>query len=771
MAKKKEPTVNKQKEIQILTSEVDAVRTLPDVYIGALGNHGFLNMFREILQNSLDEIMKGNTLDLNVIVSFDSRNKVVIIEDFGQGITLDKLIPVFTVLHSSSNYDKVEGSGDYSSGKNGMGGTITNFLSKFFIVESYRMDGTAKRAEFKEGVLVKEKDIKCPKGRHGLMVTFAPSDMMGEITINDKDLFDLMSMIIQLNKIGTRITYNSIDDLGQKHKTILENKIGLNALIGGICEKPLINTIHHVFDNGTMKIEFLFTYDIKNMDDPSILSFANTCPTEGGTHVDGFMDGVVKYFRDYMNKIYLANVKKKMTITAQDIRTGLRAVVSCFHIKGLFSGQSKERFSKEDMKPFAYKETIRGLEEWSKSNPADLQKVCKYLKEACEMRMKLEGEKVKITDKYVTSVTTGLPEKYVKPICKKGFEIIIVEGDSAKGGAVNNRDKNIQGLFPIRGKMPNAFTTPRAKYFSNEEVAGLLNIFGYKEKTIPKKFDPDKFLPDKVIIMSDADVDGDHIACLILGLFLRYLPFVIEQGRLYRAIPPLYGIKEGKKDIFFADQLAITEYIQKSFTAENKICNSNGKALSNKDITKLLYRNVNYTKLIDKISNTYAIDPFLLEFILNIRDNSFTTFKSKLKKRYKFINVEKKNDILIITGLVGSAYHTIFLDQRLLNDCNDIIKLINQSDTEYMVNGQIVSLYGLMCRYNDYEPKSLSRYKGLGEMDGKLLGLSTVLPGKGRTLRRYTIKDAKAELDYISSLQSDKTVFLKNITITKDDIL
>ena len=193
----KEQTVNKQKDIKILDSEVDAVRKLPDVYIGALGNHGFLNMFREIVQNSLDEIMKGNTLDYNIIVSFDSRNKTVIVEDFGQGIVLDKLVPVFTVLHSSSNYDKVEGSGDYSSGKNGMGGTITNFLSKFFIVESYRMDGTAKKVEFNEGRLVKESNIKCPKGKHGLVVTFAPSDMMGDITINDKDLFNLMTLIIQ----------------------------------------------------------------------------------------------------------------------------------------------------------------------------------------------------------------------------------------------------------------------------------------------------------------------------------------------------------------------------------------------------------------------------------------------------------------------------------------------------------------------------------------------------------------------------------------------
>ena len=163
--------INKQDKINILDNDLDAVRQLPDVYIGALGNHGFKNMYREIIQNSLDEIIKGNTLDKNVIVSFDSRTKTVIVEDNGQGIELDKLAKVFSVLHSSSNYNKKEGSGRYSSGKNGMGATITNYLSEFFIAESYRMDGTAARVEFKEGVLKKESKIKCPKGKHGLIVT------------------------------------------------------------------------------------------------------------------------------------------------------------------------------------------------------------------------------------------------------------------------------------------------------------------------------------------------------------------------------------------------------------------------------------------------------------------------------------------------------------------------------------------------------------------------------------------------------------------------
>ena len=222
-----EQKIHKQKEMQYLTSELEAVRKLPDVYIGALGNRGLMNMYREIIQNSLDEIIKGNTLDMNIIVSVDTRNYTFIIEDFGQGINLSDLEKVFSVLHSSTNYDKKEGSGEYSSGKNGMGSTITNFLSKFFYVESYRMDGTAARVEFTEGVVSKHlTSIKTNKNskKHGLITTFAPSDMVGDITVEWQDLEYLTWSIVHLCKVGTRVTFNAIDKMGQKHKSIIENK-------------------------------------------------------------------------------------------------------------------------------------------------------------------------------------------------------------------------------------------------------------------------------------------------------------------------------------------------------------------------------------------------------------------------------------------------------------------------------------------------------------------------------------------------------------------
>lgn len=764
--------INKQAEIQFLEDDVEAVRKLPDVYIGALGNAGYKNMVREIMQNCFDARMKGEILSLIVNISYDMRNHTCIIEDNGQGIDLSKLARVFSVLHSSSNYDKIEGSGQYSSGKNGMGATITNYLSKFFVVESYRMDGSAKRVKFEEGKLIKEEDIKCPNGKHGLITSFAPSEMMGNITVTDDEIYYLTWLLCNLCAIGTIAKFNSIDNMGQKKSLTIKNTRGIYEFIDTICEKKVFEPIYFVEDNGSMKLEFLLTYDIKNMDDPNIMSFANTCPTNGGTHVDGFMDAVVKYFRDYMNKIYLAN-NKKLTVTAQDIRTGLRAVVSCFHIKPMFTGQSKEIFSKEDMKPYAYSITLKGLDNWAQSNPADLQKISKYLKEVCEIRTKSEGEKIKMSDKYTASVVTGMPAKYKKPNGKGAFEVIIGEGDSAISGMENNRDKMTQGLFPIRGKILNAFTTPVKKFFENEEISGMFKIFGYNGYS--KSFDPTKFRPSKVIIATDADADGKHIESLLMMLFIKYLPFVILEGKLYCANPPLYGISIGKDKMkFFADNIEYIEYVQDLFCKDNKIESANGKTLTKKDITNILYRNIDYIKFMNHVSNTYSIDPWLLEFILYNIDlmKDFSKFKRAIEKQYKFTKVTMENNMIMIRGLVGSKFQTVFCNQMLFTDAQPIIDLINRSDNYYKINGNKSSIYDLMLLFNSFEPKSLTRYKGLGEMPPKQLGISTVLPGMGRILKQYTIDDVKKQLNYIRDIQSDKSAFLKNVSgIRKEDII
>lgn len=762
-----------QKKIQIIDDPVEAVRKLPDVYIGALGNAGYLNMYREIVQNSLDEIIKGNTLDKNIIISFDERSHTCIIEDNGQGIEINMLEPVFSVLHSSSNYDKKEGSGEYSSGKNGMGATITNYLSKFFIVESYRPDGSAGKVEFEEGRINSKglQKVKPKKDKHGLITTFCPSDMMGQITVTVNEIQNLTWLITHLCLPGTRITFNAIDAMGRTTKSIIENKNGILELLNSICEKKVFNPVYFTEDNGTMKVEILFSYDIANMDDPRILGFANMCPTHAGTHIDGYLDAIIKYFRDYMNKIYLVN-NKKLQVNAQDIRTGLRAVVSAFHVQPMFSGQSKEFFSKEDMKPFAYNVTLKALENWAQNNPNELQKICKYLKEVCEIRMKSDNEKIKMSDKYTASVVSGMPAKYKKPNGKGPFEFWIVEGDSCSSAMENNRDKSCQSVFPIKGKLINAFTTPTKRYFENEEVASIFKICGYNG--YQKKFDPEQFKPEKVVIAADADADGAHIQCLVFGLFLRYLPFVIEQGKLFCANPPLYGISLGKnKTKFFSNNIEYVEYIQSVFCKENTVLNMKNKPYTKQEITKILYDNIDYIKYMNHVCSTYAIDHNLMEFILYNLDLGIESakFKSAVEKAFKFVKVSKENGVVILRGLVGSHFQTVFCNQRMFADCYKIIELINNSDKFYIVNGQTTTLLGLMNLFNEFEPKNLTRYKGLGEMPKKLLGESTVLPGMGRTLKQYTVEDCKKELKYITELQSDKAIFSRGIKIRKEDII
>lgn len=762
--------MKKQKEIKILGSEVEAVRKLPDVYIGALGNKGFINMIREIIQNCFDEQMKGNNTNPFIRCSYDEITHIVSVEDFGQGIPYHQQALVFSKLHSSSNYDKEEGSGEYSSGKNGMGATITNFLSKAFVVESFRVDEPkAHRVSFVEGELTKEEDFPNKDKRTGLRTVFQPSDMMGDITVTSDDVYNLIWKIIKLCKIGTKVEYTFTKKSGKSSTVMIENNRGIYEILDMICPKSLVAPIYMTYDNGTMKADILLTYDAKDINDQVIMSFGNTCPTDGGTHVDGFSAALIKYFKNYMNKIFLVNNRKKLVVNNTDICTGLRAVVSVYHIKPLFSGQSKEVFSKEDMKPFVAEVVANGLNEWAAAYPADLQKIATYIKNVCEIRSKQDTEKVKMADSYKTSVISGLPDKYIKPNKKGYFELIICEGDSAAAGMQNNRNKDCQGIFPIRGKMPNPYTTPTKKYFENEEVAGICKLCGYDK--YQKNFDPNKFKPDKVIIAADADADADHIKCLVLGFFLRYMPFAVEAGKIYTAIPPLYGVEIGGKMNFYATEEQYAEYITKEFSKKYSIyVSGQKKPMTKEQIIKLLVDNKDYRDILESAADNHAVEPELLEFLLINKDLPQKQLESKLKKVYRFMTTEKRNNTIIVTGAYNGSIKSVFMNQNLFNDCAKVLNFIrSNSSMKFVVDGYEASLYQLMMLFKKFTPDKVTRYKGLGEMPPTLLGSSTIIPGMGRTIRQYTSEDAESDFVHISGLQANKSVFL-NMEITASDL-
>lgn len=775
-------------QIKTLGSFVEAVRKMPGVYIGHKGIHGFVNMFREVFQNSFDELVRVISPCDCIWITYDERTHTVIIEDNGRGIPFSHVIRIFSKEHTSANYNKVPF--DYTSGTHGVGAKVTNALSKKFIVESYIL-GEARRVEFNDGIpwnkgVVGEVVIPNPDNKQGTMICFNPSfEILGDFECNADILVSLIRSIWPLTKIGTKLHFKTINKDGKTTSVVIENEDGVISYIIDITKAPIIKPIMFSCDTGYLKANIAFTYDADNIDIPeNIISFANYCPTETvrSSHVKGFIAGMKSYFLKYMNSVFLisSNTKKKskLKIVESDIRNGLRAALDVAMLDPTFNGQAKEELSSDEMEVFVKDLTEKSLDQWAKENPQALQKLCKYFKDVAEIRSRSDEGKVKLTNQYASS-HNGLPAKYSPPtLWSKSksnknykFELIIVEGDSAGGSAKNHRHNQTQGIMPLRGKMINCFETNEKKCLENAEVAGLISIW---EAGYGKSFDINKFYWDKVIFEADADPDGGHINSLGLRCVLRFAPDIIKAGKLYKAVPPLYSMKQGKNVVYFSTRIDYVQYIQKEFSKKYTITTIEGKKLTDNQVTELLYRNIDYIYELRKIGDRYSLDHSLLELYLFNRNESVATVGKLIKKKFRFMDIKSINKTPTAEGIINEQYNTLFMNKKLIEDSKKVIEIMSSNlYTYYKINGEVASLYDIMAAYEKSEPSSITRYKGLGEMDPDELAVSTILPGDmgQRVLIRYTMEDAVAEINKIRFLESNKNKLLEDMNITRMDVL
>lgn len=793
MAKKPQENLSKEmidniksyaNQIKTLKDFVTTVRKLPGMYIGSIGNAGFKNMIREIAQNGFDEINKPTSPCDRCWITYDERTCTTIVEDNGRGIPFDHIIRTFANEHTSSNYDKKPG--EYSSGLHGVGAKVTNALSEKFIVESFIL-GEGRKVEFDEGYPWDKGEEKIPNdNKQGTRITFIPSrKAIGDVYLPWQEVRDLIALILPLSKIGAKVIFTGVDSNGKIYKDDMVNIDGIMTYMVNMTTMPLVKPIYLARDTGYLKMEILMTYDNSQSAISQLKAFANTCPTALGTHIDGFYDGVCYFFKNFMNKTYLAKSndtgkkkKKQLTVTDSDIKTNLLAVVSVAHLNPIFDGQSKEKLSNEDMRPFVKNTTIELLTTWSKENVSDFTKVCKFLKDIAELRLKADAEKVKVTKKYSSSVLTGLPSKFVGPNGNKDLELWICEGDSAAGVMRNDRDVKTQGYFPIRGKIPNAMSTPREKFLSNPEISGILYIIfdGVKDFDINKvgkvRFDVSKIKWKYIVFGTDADVDGKHISALLLRFFVLYIPEVLEAGIVYQANPPLYGISKNNKMVYFLDKLEYVKYLQSELVNKHTISGEKNEKISNAELSKILYTNIDYIRELERIANRSSIHPEMLEFVLDLYIQKLTPkkFMSELKKAYRFISVDIISGGYIITGSAYGKIQTIILTDKFIADCNIIISIIKSNKYfKYCIDGNISSIYSLMKLFNP-NPTRFERYKGLGEMNGPKLYEST-LNKENRTLIRYTLTDAVKALQEIRYYANNKDLLLKDIKITRQDIM
>lgn len=506
---------NYGESIQTLGDYITAVRKIPGMYLGPLQGAGYTNQIREIFQNSVDQLLAEEYKATYIYLYINLQNFKVIVEDNGKGLPFDSMVRILTTPHTSKNYTKTKG--QYSSGRHGQGMKVVNALSEYLIGESYRYDGKAVRLRTEKGYPTTEEPVPIPNPtkKQGTRIEFVPDlDILGDINVEWRHIFNLVKHIISLTPIGNSVDFECVDYDGKVYKEKIINKDGILTDLIMKVKHPIIKPIVLSDDDGERKLDIAFCYDSGGETGPddreSITSFSNFCPTLGGTHVDGSIEGITRWFTMYMNNIYLNNqkAKDKIKVTAVDIKNGLNVMISAAHLEPNLIGQSKELLSNPDMVGFCKEVVMKGLDQWSKSNPQDLAKISKFFKDMAELRTKAESSKAKIVTKYQANPLSGLPAKYIKPLGKEHLELLIVEGDSACGSATIARNKQTQGLFPIRGKIINAFRASKQAVFSNEEIQGIVRIILGSE--YKRNFPVEDCKVEKVIFMADGDVDKSH---------------------------------------------------------------------------------------------------------------------------------------------------------------------------------------------------------------------------------------------------------------------
>ena len=272
------------------------------------------------------------------------------------------------------------------------------------------------------------------------------------------------------------------------------------------------------------------------------------------------------------------------------------------------------------------------------------------------------------------------------------------------------------------------------------------------------------------------ELAGAHISALLLRMFVMYFPQMIEAGMVYKAIPPLFSISSGKKNIYFTEQVDIVRYIQKIFMQNHNLTDIKGNPISNKDVTVFLIRNVDYIYWLEKVANTYAVNPYMLEQVLNhyVSNNGFKIdkLKKEIKSKYRFMDVKKENNIVTISGVIDQS-NLLIAHDKFFDDCSELIKIIKDNTAlYYKLDGKIASIYEMMRLYNASSPSNVKRYKGLGEMNKEQLAESTLYPGLNRTLVRYTMDDMKETLNTIREYESNSKKILNEVSsVTRDDLL
>ena len=537
-------------DIKVLEG-LEAVRKRPGMYIGSTDKYGLHHMVYEVVDNSVDEHMAGICKSISIVINKDSS---VTVEDDGRGMPVDQhkvykrpaMEIIVTKLHAGGKFDNKAYA--VSGGLHGVGISVVSALSKMMTVE-VKKKGKVYAQSYSIGKPVADMKVmgKCAEDASGTKVTFLPDDTIFSVTDFDyKTLSTRFREICFLNA-GLRIKFSDLR--GEKEKSeefyyeggLVEFVKWLNKTRNSVHAKPIYFKRQEEDVGVEVAIQYTDSYN------ENIQGFVNTINTiEGGTHVIGLKSALTRVINDYGDKKGI--LKKGQKLTGDDVREGVTAVVSLRMKDPQFEGQTKTKLGNSEIKGIVDSMASAALSEFFEENPTVAKSVLNKATSALKAREAAKRAKDLVRRKNALG-GGGLPGKLADCSSKKRelTELYIVEGDSAGGTAKGGRDREYQAILPLRGKVLNVEKSNPSKALGSEQISNLVTAIG---TSVGDAFDISKLRYNKIIIMTDADVDGQHIKALLLTLFFRYMPRLIESGHVFIAVAPFYKIKKGNNDFY-----------------------------------------------------------------------------------------------------------------------------------------------------------------------------------------------------------------------------
>lgn len=815
-------------EFQHLESDIDKIRVRHRQYISYSNEAGAKSVVDEILNNALDECRTPRSPGNKIHVQFDDRTGFITVSDNGRGIPTTILEKVFTSLNMGSNINtsnkaklKAE-----TLGQNGTGTLAICGLAERVTIRSYRggTENIVKTLIFEEGKKILDEDAKCTSDKHGLTVEYKPSKVMGKQTkIVWSQIRDELVNLQFLNKNNIEISSDHFDKEGnvtrEKYKrlpfddillrnekaNIVSSKVSLTIDDDNVIEELDGETVRRFL---SMDIAFVYT----SLLNPYIDSFSNSNNTvDNGDHFEGAMEAICRFFQQATKNTLSEKEKNSLDVKWDDVKTGLSLAVALrTNYERLYTGQTKHKVVNGDIRRIIVNLTSDALSAYFAKNPGQLKDLVNIVKMNAKARR--EGDKVRsaVVKGTLTNWSSYKMKNY-DPCTNKGLkeykEIYIIEGDSAKGSLKRARDPRFQALFAIRGVSANVFKMTLDQIVGpkgNREFTDLITVMGCNAGV---KFDLNKLQFNKIVIASDADVDGLFIRSLLMAFFFKLFPEIIQDGRLFIAEPPLYRVND-KKNPFVINKEDYVERYAKEVLKNYKVgCEMSSDTDQIPDIDWLdkerskdfLSHTNSYASDIGDLSEHYKIKDRLIEIIIEelseiginkfnittkLRDMDIQRLMDRVVLEFEELYYDEKDGL--IKGIVDGKFQIVEIDEPMVRRFLPLIEIVSAYGAPIgrsLVLRDIktgsehrLSMLGVLKILKKYQPDILHRFKGLGENDDADIK-TTIMDPNTRTLIRVNIADIENDMKTFQILRGNSPIdaanrkaMMKAFKIPKDAI-